>query len=342
MVVDTGTSPATEGGESLAEPQPPQSPAPRTGAPRGVRSWKTWAALAIPAVAVVELVAHLVQVARVVPSEAWDKAREAARPMLAPSDGLLFSPRWTEPLGRMHFGDELATLDRMAPPDYTRFPRVLEVSIRGQHRPETRGWSLVEERRAGPVSLRLLANPQPVELLDDLLRHVRPQALTVVEVSNADGTERVCPYGEGGPRNGPLGFGPAIPAAKFTCSRGGPVTVTVVADLDYYPHRCIYAPPPGSGATLRLRFASIRFGKVLHGHHGLYVEAERLKQGAPIELTFRAGDRFIGTIAHEDGEGWRAFQFDTSQLQGTTDELTVEVQSSFSDRRMYCFEADTR
>lgn len=262
--------------------------------------------------------------------------------MLQASDGLLFSPRWTEPLGRMHFGDELATLPRMAPPDYSRFPRVLEVSVRGEHRPEVKGWGLVEERHAGPVTLRMLSNPAPVSIIDDLLAHVKPQSLTVVEASLSDGTERPCPWAEGAPRSGPLGFGPAIPAGRFSCSRGGPVALTVVTDLDYYPHRCIYAPPPGSGAELHLRFASVRFGKVLHGHHGLYVEAERLKQGAPIELTFRAGDKALGTLAHEDGEGWVGFELDTRDLEGTTAELTASISSTFSDRRMYCFEADTR
>lgn len=306
------------------------------------RSWKSWVALVVPLAAAAELVAHVVQTRSVAPEAAWDQARESARAMLQPSDGLIFSPRWAEPVGRMHFGDELATLERMAPPDYSRFPRVLEVSIRGEQRPETRGWSVVDDRHAGPVRLRMLANPAPVELVDDLVGHVRPQALAVVEASLADGTERVCPFADNGPRSGGLGFGPAIPSAKFNCSRGGPVGVTVVTDLDYYPHRCIYAPPPGSGVALRLRFASVRFGTVLRGHHGLYVEAERLKQGAPIELSFRAGERMIGTTAHEDGEGWVAFQFDTTALKGVTEELTVEISSSFSDRRMYCFEADTR
>ncbi len=342
MVDDAGSSPANEGGEYAAEPPAPPGPSPAAVAPRRWRSWKTWAALAVPAVAIVELAAFFLQVHDVVPPEAWDHARDAARTMLEPSDGLLFSPRWTEPLGRMHFGDKLATLDRMAPQDYTRFPRVLEVSIRGQHRPEVRGWSVVQEQRVGPVSLRLLANPHPVVLLDDLLTHVRPQALTVVEASTADGSEQPCPFADSGPRNGALGFGPAIPAAKFNCPRGGPVALTVVADLDYYPHHCIYAPPPGSGAALRLRFSAVHFGKLLYGHHGLYVEAERMKQGAPINITFRVGDRVIGEATHEDGQGWDGFQFDTSALQGTTGELTVDVQSSFSNRRMYCFEADTR
>jgi hypothetical protein len=320
----------------------PDQPAPEARSFAWARSWKTWAALIVPVVALAELVAHVVQVRTAVPGEAWDQAREVARTMLQPADGLLFSPRWTEPLGRMHFGDQLATLDRMAPPDYTRFPRVLEVSIRGRHRPEVAGWTLTEERRVGPVRLRMLANPSPVQIVDNLIDHVRPHDLSVVEASLADGSERPCPFTQTGPRSGPLGFGPAIPADKFTCSRGGPVAVTVVTDLDYYPHRCIYAPPPGSGATLRLRFASIRFGKLLHGHHGLYVEAERLRQGAPIEISFRVGDKTIGTVAHQDGEGWSRFQFDTSDLQGSTDELTIEIRSTFAERRMYCFEADTR
>jgi hypothetical protein len=117
--------------------------------------------------------------------------------------------------------------------------------------------------------------------------------------------------------------------------------VSVVADLDYVPHRCIFAPPPGN-APLHLRFADVRFGHTLHGHHALYVEAERDKKGAPVTISFKTGGSTLGTVVHRDGEGWKPFELDTSALADQKGELDVEITSPGGDRRLYCFEADTR
>jgi hypothetical protein len=118
--------------------------------------------------------------------------------------------------------------------------------------------------------------------------------------------------------------------------------ISIMADLDYRPRRCIFAPAQGPGTTVRLHFAGLAFGRVLHGHHGIYVEAERDQKGAPVAVTFRSGDTTIGKLVHRDGEGWKGFDLDTSDLDGKTAELFVEITSSSRDRRLYCFEADTR
>jgi hypothetical protein len=117
--------------------------------------------------------------------------------------------------------------------------------------------------------------------------------------------------------------------------------VSVVADLEYVPRRCIYAPPTGHGA-LRLRFQGIHFGTALHGHHGLYAEAERFRRGAPVKLVFKEADNVIGSVVHRDGDGWKPFELDTTSSAGKTDELVVEISSSTGEGRQYCFEADTR
>jgi hypothetical protein len=101
---------------------------------------------------------------------------------------------------------------------------------------------------------------------------------------------------------------------------------------------------------MRIRFLGVRLGRALHGHHGLYVEAERNKSGAPVTITFRVGDQVVGSVVHHDGEGWKPFEFDTSELAGgRTDgaeagraDLVAEIGAANADRRMYCFEADTR
>jgi hypothetical protein len=249
----------------------------------------------------------------------------------------------------MHFGDELATIERMARPDVTRFPRAVEVSIRGAKSDALAGWKLAGEKKVGPFTLRVLDNPSPVTLRDDLVRHVSESGLAVAqgEVDPASGAlleggASRCTFSRTSPHSGSLGFGPAVPAERFSCPSGAWVGVTVMPVLDYSARRCIHAPPPGGRAVLRLSFPSVTFGRAIHGHHGLYVEAERDGRGAPVTLVFRANGRELGRFVHSDGDGWKPFELDTRELDGLRGELTVDVSAASGQRRTYCFEADTR
>jgi len=80
---------------------------------------------------------------------------------------------------------------------------------------------------------------------------------------------------------------------------------------------------------------------VLHGHHGLYVESERGKDGSPVHLAFSVDGNALAKVTHNDGDGWKGFDLPTAELNGKTADLTVEVTSP-SSRRQYCFEAVTR
>jgi hypothetical protein len=253
-----------------------------------------------------------------------------------PADLVAFAPRWADPIGREHFGPQIATIEREARPDETRFPRVFEVALRGAHLPAFADWRRSGEERFGAVTVTLLENPSPAVVLDDLVSMLDPQHARVVR------GDAECVFSHGASQSGNLGFGPTIPAERFVCPSGGFAGVSVVADLDYIPHRCIYAPPPGGNVPLRIRFGDVRFGRVLHGHHALYVEAEREKRGASVTLTFKSGESTLGSVEHRDGEGWKPFELDTSALSGQAGELRVEINSASGDRRQYCFEADTR
>ena len=142
-------------------------------------------------------------------------------------------------------------------------------------------------------------------------------------------------------QTGNLGFGPAVPGDRFACG-GGFAGVSVIADLDYEARRCIYAPPPGGARVLRIAFRGVKFGSTLHGHHGLYVEAERNKNGAPVTLALRVGDDYVGKVVHNDGEGWKGFELPTGELEGKTADLVAEISAPSGNRRAYCFEAITR
>jgi hypothetical protein len=297
-------------------------------------SLQRWAFAIVPVVGLVELAAHAVQTRSVPPGSDWDAARDYVAARAKPEDLVAFAPRWADPIGREHFGPRIATLEREARADESRFPRALEVSIRGAHLPAFAGWSRAGEQRFGSVTVTTWTNPAPASVLDDLVSKADAQHLRVSR-GNTD-----CPFVHGNPQSGSLGYGPAVPGDHFACPGGPSVAASVVADLDYLPHRCILAPP--SGPPLTLHFADVHFGHALHGHHALYVEAERDKKGAPVTITFRAGSSTLGSFVHRDGDGWKPFEVDTSALAGQTGELVAEIASPGGERRLYCFEADTR
>jgi hypothetical protein len=303
-----------------------------------VRSFGTWAFALVPVIGLLELGAHVVQTQGSIPDGDWTAARQFVVERARAEDLVAFAPRWADPLGREHFGASVATLAREARADEQRFPRAFEVSIRRAHVPALRSWPVESVAHFGGVTVTTLNNPIPERVLDDLVSDVASGSQRV-RVFRNDGSRQIdCTYARGAPQTGGLGFGPAVPGERYVCPGGGFVGVSVMADLDYFPRRCIYAPPLGGG--LRVRFADVAFGEVLRGHHGLYVEAERGKTGAPVTLSFRVESVTLGSVVHRDGDGWKPFEFATSGLSGQKGDLVVDISSS-GDRRLYCFEAVT-
>jgi hypothetical protein len=300
---------------------------------------RRYAFAVVPAIGLVELVVHLAQTHSVPTDEDWRAARSAVERRVNPNDLVIFAPEWTEPLGRQHFGAQIASVERIARPDETRFPRAVEVSIRGAERPELAGWRRLDRERVGPFAITTLQNPTPAQVLDDLVEHIRPDAVTV---SVVDGDrETACPWTRGAVLTGGLGFGPSAPAERFVCPGGGWIAVTVISDPSYRPRRCIYAPPFGGSTSLRLRFKSVMFGRVLHGHHAIAAEADH-SNGSPVSVVFRTGSDVLGRFTRHDGTGWLPFEAETQHIAGTTAELVVDIGAARGEHRQYCFEADTR
>jgi hypothetical protein len=331
---------ANEGpNDSASSSATPQVP-PREAVAHAWRGWTRWAFAAIPALGLLELGAHLVQTCGHIDEGDWRAARDYVAAHASAEDLVTFAPRWADPLGREFFGPGLATLQREARADDTRFPRAFEVSIRGAHLGSIAGWRRADEQRFGAVRVTTFENPAPAPVIADLVSLFDGAHARVSQVQGNGETE--CSFVHGSVASGGLGYGPAYPADRFACPGGGAAAVSVVADLEYYPHRCIFAPPPGSGAARRLRFPGVRLGQSLRGHHAIYVEAERDRKGAPVTLEVHVGDAVLGQVVHRDGDGWKGFEFDTSALAGREAELVFDITSPSSDRRLYCFEATTR
>ncbi len=295
--------------------------------------------LALPAIGIVELLLHVVQTTRKVPDGDWEKARQAVAAAAAPDDLVVFAPGWADPLGREHFKDALASIEREARPDDTRFARAFEVSILGGHTPELKDWAREKQESFGAVTVTTLRNPAPVRIIDDLVSRIAPDRaqVSIVEADH----ETPCAWMHGGTQTGPLGFGPALPADRFVCGRGGFVATSVMQGTDYRPHRCVYAPPLGGSAVLRIRFLNVPFGKLLHGHHGINWDSARF-DSPPVALDWKVAGRTLARLVDRDEDGWKSFEIDTSELAGQTGELIAEVSATSNRNRMYCFEADTR
>jgi hypothetical protein len=299
------------------------------------RSVALWSFALIPFVGIAELGAHVYQVNDVVSADDWHAAHAIVEAAWKPGDLVVFAPDWTDPLGRMYFGDKVAGIANAARPDDTRFSRAFEVSIRGGHDPELAGWKKVDSKKAGAVTVNVLENPSPVTLADDLVQHATPTGMR----ASQGGME--CRWVHGTTTAGNLGAGPATPGDRILCSLGGSVGVSIIHDKDDRARRCFFAPTTGGRAPLDVRFEDVAFGASLHGHLGLAQFNERDHTGQPVTVTWSANGRILGKVVDNDGDGWKGFELSTPELAGQRGELVAEISSAQAGRH-FCFEADTR
>jgi hypothetical protein len=227
------------------------------------------------------------------------------------------------------------TIERVARPDDQRFDRAIEVSIRGRHRDELKPWKLVEEKKVGPFTITVRQNPEPVKIVEEVIKLVGSERMVVTQNDTA------CAFTRGAFGSTGYLFGPALPAEHYACP-GAMVGIILMPVLDYAPRRCILAQPPGGTAVTRVRFKDVTFGRGVHGHHGLFVDMEREKKGTPVTLVVKANDQDIGRITHHDGDGWKPFELMTEDMAGKKGDLVFEVSAANNQNRIYCFEADTR
>ncbi len=322
--------------------------APAPAAPSSVLPPKApalWIAGVVAFVGLAELVLHVGQVSARDPSGDYATLAASVRKEQKADDLLVFAPLWTDPVGRQAFGD-LATLDRAAFSDVTRYPRAFEVSRGGARHPDLLGFRVEAEEHAGDLTLRRLVNPAPETIVDDLLRHVG--AGLEVSRHHANGKDDACPFTAGGAQAGP--WDPSRPAQYYGCP-GASVGVIVLVDAGYRPRRCLFAPPFGGSDALRLRFHDVTFGKAIVGHHGLHRVHEQQKTGAPVSAAFgvdaetpdgKIAERELGRVTHREGDGWTGFRVEVPPaLVGQKGDLFADVTTAGASR-YYCFEATTR
>lgn len=300
-----------------------------------------WALLLIPVLGLAELAAHVYFARRPPTFDDWSGVADAVRAMKQEGDLVVVAPSWADPAARRALGDELMPLRDVARPDVTRYAHAIEVSILGERSPELRSFREVERREAGRFLLRRVENPSPARVVYDFVDHLDPANVDV----RGTMPPVTCTWN---PRAhvaaGGLGGHPTFPARRFECPGGifFNVSVTVIADEDFRPRRCLWSHPFARGEIVT-RYRDVPLGKVIRGHGGMYWIVERTRKGAPITLTVRVDGDTIGSVVHRDGEGWAPFEMPLGAHSGAS-KATVELavsSSSYRDRH-FCFEADTR
>lgn len=298
-------------------------------------------AIVLPVAGLIELGAHLACARRAPGLDQWNAIVEPVRQLRAPEDLVVVAPRWAEPLARQALGDEVMPWVDQARSDLRRYRSAVEISILDQRSAELEGWRERQRRQLGPWLLRRLDNPSFVPLTVDFVERVNPEQLQ----ATIGPTSAPCSYRTHAPvRAGGLGGHPTFPAERFICPGGSffNVGVTVIADEDFRPRRCIWAHPPRQGA-LRLLFRDVPLGRVIAGHGGMYWIIERTRSGAPIELEVTVDGEPLGTVVHRDGDGWADFELPLGSHAGAASaDVEFAVRSAHHRHRHFCFEAYSR
>lgn len=324
-------------GEARREATAGETPA-RRGVPALV------AALALPAVALLELAAEVHVAASPPDAAAWDAVAREVRALAGDGTLVVASPRWVEPHLRQRLGDDVMPLAHLGRGDTTRFAGAVEVALGEARSAELGAFRAVEEREVGPFVVRRLDNPAPDAVVLDLVEAWRPPHASV---TGTDPAVR-CPWSTRAPVvSGGLGGHPTLPRQRFDCP--GPVWmdvgVTVIADERFRPRRCIWAHPFASGdKILRWEEVPLAAARRLVGHHGMYWVIERDGEGADVTVEARVDGVSIGTAVHRDGDGWAGFTFDLPARDPARPTGTVEIaiRTSDADRRHLCLEATLR
>ena len=295
-------------------------------------SFAAWVWVLVAGLAAFELVAHRAILAAVPSERSWEEASLFVRSRFQPSDRIVASPGWVDPIVRHHLGD-LPSPRNAAPPDLAGVERVWELGIRGAtHRED----APAVEHEFGGVRVRMW----PIDsrrLVHDFVEYL-PTAH--VAMRTEDGL-RPCPWSRARPDPGGLERGPMMPAERFICDRSRPwlwVGATVLADLDLEPRRCIWQHPAGDH-PIRTEFFDVPIGERLVVHAGIDYQVARRRNYAPVTLSVWIDGEQVGALVHHDGDGWSELRVDTSSRTRRRSTVAFETTTPKPSARLFCYSA---
>lgn len=117
-----------------------------------------WVAFGVALLAVVETAVALWAPHAVASASDWRSAAAEVRAGFRPGDLIVFAPYWADQEGRAQLGD-LMPLDMVGRSDDARYARIWELSLRGDHAPETRKLSPQSRHAHGRVETALYEKP---------------------------------------------------------------------------------------------------------------------------------------------------------------------------------------
>ncbi len=307
-------------------------------------NWTRWWWLLVPALGLIEWVAHEYYVATSPTAEEWDELAPVVAELRDAGQPIIVAPAWAEPHARRAFGDELMPLAQVARPDEQRYPAAIEVSLLGQVS-DVDDWNVARELDHGRFRVRLLDNPRPDPTKIDFVDLVNEGSASAYSVRRGKGKKKQpCKFNSRARvTNGALHGHPTFPRERFECKAGDWhfVGVTVIEDQHYRPRRCIWLHPSKNAKTV-VRFEDVELGSKIVGYAGLPWFLEREKKGKPVTLEVVVDGDEIAQVVHEDGDGWRRFEIDTPKLAGTKHTIEFRSHSPKPHQREFCFQADVR
>lgn len=293
-----------------------------------------WAWVLIAGLALFELVAHFSIRATIPSDESWEAASAFVRARYQPSDRIVASPFWTDPIVRAQLAD-LLTMRMAALPDASGVDRIWELGVRGA---SSRDEPPALEEHFGAVRVRMWSL-RGAELVYDFVDEIENAE---VELLGSDGS-KTCPWRNTPPARGGLERGPMTPAERFICDRRRPwlwVGATVLTDLNLQPRRCIWQHPAGPD-PVRVSYRDVPLGDRLVVRAGVDYQVERGREHAPVRLRVWIEERLAGELFHEDGDGWSGFEVDTSELGLERATVRFETTADNPDKRLFCWSASS-
>lgn len=251
----------------------------------------------------------------------WAAAEREVRAGFRPGDLIVAAPAWADPILRMHLGDliPIATAGRM---DAARFSRIWEIDQRGARAPESRGGSVMLERRHGALTVRRVERAGAAVSYDFLARWNEARVSRV----DASGTTLPCPFQND----------------RFQCPQiGFNYVKRQLVEVDTTLRQALLAQPV-ERARVVVEFPAVRLGREIAIATGLSNVWMRKAAKGSVDLTIAIDGKPALRVTTSNDSGWLISHVDTAARAGQTAAVRFEVTSPAPYARHFAFTAEAR
>ena len=253
---------------------------------------------------------------RVATEDDWRSAADRVRKELAADDLIVFSPAWSDQVGRKHLGD-LMPVTMVARADSARYARIWELSTHDAHAEEVAGLTPTLEEHHGRITLRRYEQ-KAARVLRDLTSDfaearvaLRPRGGGAEQACTVDGIARRCGATRVEPR---------------------------VLEIDYRPRRGVLVPVAPEQTTT-IAYDDVE-GGTLVGWVGLHDYYARKSADGVVMVRVRVdGGLQTVTLPLRNEDGWKRY---TLELPPGKHALRFEVDAEHPAFRLVGMHAEVR